>query len=66
MFGEPARDLGHVHLERTRYRQVEHSGSCVGAVFEVVGDATGDENEGTPRGIGPRSPTRTLMVPSMT
>jgi len=45
IFGKPLRDAGHVRLERTRYRQVEHSGVCVAAVFEVVGDATGDKNE---------------------
>jgi hypothetical protein len=45
IFGEPVRDLGHVRLDRTRYRQVEHSGSYVTAVLEVVRDATRDKNE---------------------
>jgi hypothetical protein len=45
IFGKPLRDVRHVALERARYRQVEHSGSCVAAVFEVVVDTTRDKNE---------------------
>ena len=65
IFGKPLRDVRHVALKRARYRQVEHSGSCVAAVFEVVGDATEDKNEEPRVTWIHASSTKTLMMPCL-
>lgn len=48
MLGEPLHDVGHLRLERPRDGEVEHPGSSVAAVLEIVGDAAGHEHERAP------------------
>lgn len=53
MFDEPLRDAWHVLLECAWNRQIEHSGTGISSVFEIVGDASGYKDERPLRCVSP-------------
>src|SRR5262245_45870130 len=66
MLREPAHDVRHLLLEAPGYGDVEDARALRGPVLEVVRHAAGREDERPRWASTQRSPSRMLMVPSIT